>query len=45
LGRIGNGSFDELAGPLTRLFDFGHQKASELFLNPETGQPVSHGHH
>ncbi len=34
LGRIGNGSFDALAGSLDNLFDFSHAKAKKLFLDP-----------
>ena len=38
LGRI-NASFDDLAGPLNNMFDFGKgPKAAKLFLNPATGE-------
>jgi len=40
--RIGGGSFDEFAGPLTNMFDFvSHHDfdARRLFLDPATGQP------
>jgi phospholipase C len=39
-GRIGNGSFDALAGSLENMFDFGNHRFSErrLFLNAATGQ-------
>jgi phospholipase C len=40
LGRIGDGSFDELAGPITNMFDFTHRHAGRLFLDRETGLPV-----
>ncbi len=41
LGRIGNQSFDALAGPLTNMFDFSHQDRDGRFiLNPSTGQVV-----
>jgi phospholipase C len=40
LGRIGDGSFDALAGPLTNMFDFSHPHGKRLFLDPETGEPV-----
>jgi phospholipase C len=40
LGRIGGGSFDELAGPLTTMFDFHHPKAGKLFVDRETGLPA-----
>ena len=39
LGRIGNQSFDALAGSLNNLFDFGHPRAGSLFLDPTTGEP------
>jgi phospholipase C len=38
LGRIGNQSFDAIAGSLGNLFNFsGNQRAAPLFLNPTTG--------
>jgi phospholipase C len=38
LGRIGDQSFDALAGPITNMFDFGHgPRAPRLFLDPSTG--------
>ncbi|MGI9048703.1 MAG: phospholipase C [Rubrobacteraceae bacterium] len=43
-GRIGDSSYDELAGSMGGLFDFSHPKARKLFLNPQSGQP-SHGRH
>jgi phospholipase C len=41
LGRIGNGSFDALAGSLVNMFDFNHrdQPNRRLFLDPITGEP------
>ena len=44
LGRIGNQSFDALAGRLNNLFDFSHRGDDEdhvqrLFLDPSTGEP------
>jgi phospholipase C len=43
-GRIGNQSFDALAGPLDGMFDFtGHGLAKPLFLDPATGEPAQ-GH-
>ncbi len=42
-GRVGDGSFDAIAGSLTGLFDFGKPKAKPLFLDPDTGAPVSRG--
>lgn len=40
LGRIGNYSFDELAGPITNMFDFKECNERTLLLNPKTGQIV-----
>jgi phospholipase C len=42
LGRIGDQSFDELAGPLTNAFDFRPDRApaERLFLDSETGERV-----
>jgi phospholipase C len=39
LGRLGDQSFDALAGPLTGLFDFGGRRAPKLILDPATGAP------
>ena len=40
LGRIGGGSYDALAGPLTNMFDFqSGGKNPPLTLNPITGEP------
>jgi phospholipase C len=39
LGRIGNQSFDALAGSLENMFDFNHKGAGhKLFLDPATGK-------
>jgi phospholipase C len=49
LGRIGNQSFDALAGSLNNMFDFStaenddQDNPRQLFLNPTTGQPNSSG--
>jgi phospholipase C len=41
LGRLGNGSFDELAGSLVNMLDFdGDHHAHRLFLDPTTGEPT-----
>jgi len=40
LGRIGNGSFDELAGTLAPMFHFGRRDGQRLILDPITGQPA-----
>ena len=37
LGRIGEHSMDDLAGPLTGMFDFHRAAAKALFLDPVTG--------
>ncbi|TMD00330.1 MAG: phospholipase, partial [Chloroflexi bacterium] len=38
LGRIGNQSFDALAGSLGNMFDFSnHRNSGRLFLDPSTG--------
>jgi phospholipase C len=40
LGRIGNGSFDELAGSLLNMFDFDREpREGRVILNPQTGEP------
>lgn len=44
LGRIGDGSFDELAGPITGMFDFTARRADRLFLDRDTGERVGRGH-
>ena len=39
-GEIGGGSFDQLAGPLTNMFDFSRRASNgPLILDPTTGQP------
>jgi phospholipase C len=40
LGRIGDGSFDELAGPLTGLFDFTARQDEPFVLDPVSGRPA-----
>ncbi len=39
-GRIGDQSFDALAGTLGNMFDFRHSHDNTLFLNPSTGEPM-----
>lgn len=40
-GRIGGGSFDQIAGSLLNMFDFTqHHGGRQLLLNPSTGQPL-----
>jgi hypothetical protein len=41
LGRIGDGSFDEVAGPITNMFDFPRRHDRKLFLDRETGLPAN----
>ncbi len=41
LGRIGNQSFDERATPLNGMFDFTGHAAKPLFLDPDTGEPLT----
>jgi phospholipase C len=41
VGRVGDASFDERAGTLNGLFDFGRPQARKLTLDPKTGVPVS----
>ena len=40
LGRLGNGSFDALAGSLLNMLDFKNQDEA-LFLDPNTGEPFN----
>ncbi len=40
LGRIGNQSFDAIAGTLNNMFDFRVHKSARLILNPQTGERV-----
>jgi len=41
LGRIGPGSFDQIAGPITNMFDFKHPRTDRVILDPNTGQVVN----
>jgi phospholipase C len=38
LGRIGDGSFDEIAGSIEGMFDFDKHRPQKLILDPVTGQ-------
>ena len=38
--RLGEGSFDVLAGTLNNMFDFQHMSQTKLILDPNTGEPV-----
>ncbi|GLV58505.1 phospholipase C [Dictyobacter sp. S3.2.2.5] len=43
LGRIGDQSFDAIAGSMTNMFDFSHHEGNgnhTLFLDPQTGEPT-----
>jgi phospholipase C len=40
LGRIGNQSFDALAGSLNNMFAFQGQENDKLMLNDQTGEPI-----
>ncbi len=41
LGRIGGGSYDAIAGPLTNMFQFsGRRRTRRLFLDPDTGERI-----
>jgi phospholipase C len=40
LGRLGDQSFDELAGPLDAMFDFEHPAADAVLLDPKTAEAV-----
>jgi phospholipase C len=40
LGRIGNQSFDAVAGSLSNLFDFSHSNNGKFLLDPTTGEPA-----
>jgi phospholipase C len=41
LGRIGDQSFDAMAGSILNMFDFTSPKAAKLILDPSTGQVVT----
>lgn len=43
LGKIGDQSFDALAGSILGLFDFDHRSNQRLFLDPDSGEPVPRG--
>ena len=38
--RIGQGSFDAIAGTIDGMFDFGSPDSDKLKLDPDSGQPV-----
>jgi phospholipase C len=39
-GRIGDGSFDAIAGTLDNMFDFHHGSVRRVLLDPVTGEPL-----
>jgi phospholipase C len=41
LPQIGNGSFDQIAGPIDNMFNWNNQRSEKLVLDPSTGQVVS----
>ncbi|MFD0637609.1 alkaline phosphatase family protein [Catenulispora yoronensis] len=41
-GRVGDSSFDALAGSLNGMFDFDHRRDGKVLLNPATGAVVKH---
>jgi phospholipase C len=41
LPQIGNGSFDQIAGPIDNMFNWNNQRSEKLILDPSTGQVVS----
>jgi phospholipase C len=43
--RIGNGSFDALAGSINRMFDFAHPRRDTLILDGSTGEPEGPSSH
>jgi len=40
LGRLGDQSFDAIAGSILDLFDFAGPRTASLFLDPDTGEPA-----
>jgi phospholipase C len=41
LPQIGNGSFDQIAGPLDNMFNWNNQRSDKVVLDPTTGLVVS----
>ncbi len=41
LPQIGNGSFDQIAGPIDNMFNWNNQRSEKLVLDPSTGQVIS----
>src|SRR5579863_1559788 len=40
LPQIGNGSFDQIAGPIDNMFNWNNQRTEKVILDPTTGQVV-----
>jgi phospholipase C len=40
LPQIGNGSFDQIAGPIDNMFNWNKQNAEKVILDPSTGQVI-----
>jgi phospholipase C len=41
-GRIGSSSYDDIAGTLNHMFNFNQRRSDKLFLDPVSGEIVSH---
>jgi phospholipase C len=41
LPQIGNGSFDQIAGPIDNMFNWNNQRSEKVILDPSTGQVIS----
>jgi phospholipase C len=41
LPQIGNGSFDQIAGPIDNMFNWNKQNSEKVILDPSTGQVIS----
>jgi len=40
LPQLGNGSFDQIAGPIDNMFNWNNQRTEKVILDPTTGQVV-----
>ncbi len=40
LPQIGNGSFDQIAGPIDNMFNWNNQRSEKVILDPSTGQVI-----
>jgi phospholipase C len=41
LPQIGNGSFDQIAGPIDNMFNWNNQRSEKVILDPSTGQVIN----